>query len=104
MNGREDAAQHKEIDDDEADSTDNHGDIELLRQRQVEVKLFDYDAQGHGVIHAVRLSLVCRPEVQVVDYHGLFLAVAFEVDSLRRAGILQWFWLLLSSIEHRFKF
>ena len=37
MNGREDAAQHKEIDDDEADPTDNHCDIELLRQRQVEV-------------------------------------------------------------------
>ena len=88
MNGREDAAQHKEVDDDEADPSDNHGDIELLRQRQVEVKLFDYDAQGHGVVHPVRLSLVCRPEVQVVDYHGLLLAVALEVDSLRRAGIL----------------
>ena len=88
MYGRKDAAQHKEVDDDEADSADYHGDIELLRQFQVEVELFDYDAQGHRVVHAVRLSLVCRPEVQVVDYHGLFLTVALEVDSLRRAGIL----------------
>ena len=103
MNGLEDAQERQEVNDDQGASAHDDENPEFPRYLQVEAERFGNDAQGQGVRDAGWLSLVCRSEVQVLDYHGCVLAVAREVDGLRGACIRQRFRLVLRLIKGCFK-
>ena len=89
MNCGENAEKCQQGDYYQRDTTDDQDDPKVIRNLQIKAERFSDNAESQGMGHTRWQSLICRPKVQVLNYHSCISSIARKIDSLRCAIAFQ---------------